>query len=220
MDAFRFVGDRDLYGSSRRLLRLAASYATGTAPSDVVVEQRCPTCGGLGHGRPYLRDHPDLHVSLSRTDGAAAAAVAPVPVAVDVESFKRTGADLPSNSLAFTPKEVRAFEAISAPHRPSHALRHWVRKEALVKLGRLPLDAMRAVEVPRHLVPVHAEQLGLPDALGVFLAGFGLRAIQHPASAFGTLLAYGAAEWTNADLNIVGIVAASSPVPPVICHLV
>ncbi len=217
--AFRLAEDRDLYNGSRRLLRLAASYATGVAPCDVVIEQRCPACGKQGHGRPYLRGHQDLHVSLSRTAGAAAAAVARVPVAVDIESLARAGDDLPGNSLAFTPEEMRAFAAIPALQRPSQALRHWVRKEALIKLGCLTLDTMRATEVPRHLGPVRAEAPGLPDALGAFLAQFGLQTVQQPASATGTLLTYGAAEWMDADGNTVGIAAAVSPAPPVICRL-
>lgn len=217
--AFRFEGDRAVYSGSRRLLRLAASYVTGVAPSDVVIEQRCPACGKQGHGRPYIRGRQDLHVSLSRTAGTAAAAVAAVPVAVDVESLKRAGADLPGNSLAFTPAEIRAFAAIPAPHRPGHAVRHWVRKEALVKLGCLTLDGMHTAEVPRHLGPAQFEAPGLPDALGTFLARFGLQAVQQPASAIGSLQAHAAAEWMDAGGDIMGIVAARSPAPPVICRL-
>lgn len=217
--AFRLVEDRDLYSGSRRLLRLAASYATGITPCDVVIDQRCPVCGRQGHGRPYLRGHQHLHVSLSRTAGAAAAAVALVPVAVDIENLARAGDDLPGNSLAFTPEEVRAFATVPAPHRPSYALRHWVRKEALIKLGCLTLDAMQTAEIPRHLGLLHAEVPELSNALEAFLAQFGLQAVQQPASAIGTLLTYGAAEWMDVDRNTVGIAAAGSPVPPIIYRL-
>ena len=43
------------------------------------------------HGKPYLKDHPDVHFNISHSNGFVACAVADAPVGVDIEWLDRCG---------------------------------------------------------------------------------------------------------------------------------
>ena len=120
--------DRDAYVAAHVLVRRCAAELLGLAVEDVVLAQRCPTCGSDDHGRPYAGG-TDVHLSLSHTRGTVAAMAAYARCGVDVE----TAHDGPPPHGTLTARE----EAWVA-ERPDPGLaftRLWVRKEALVKAG-------------------------------------------------------------------------------------
>ncbi|RSK81055.1 4'-phosphopantetheinyl transferase superfamily protein [Pandoraea apista] len=108
------------------------------------------------HGRPRLPAHPGLHVSLSHTRGAVAAACAIVPIGIDIEHWNEAldaDADFPGMSA----RERLRLDAFSSVAHTHHApspralawLRLWTRKESLVKVGETTLDAMPEVDMSR-----------------------------------------------------------------------
>lgn len=157
--AFSRPTDRDDYVAAHILARIAAARVTGSpdipgpASRTYGLVQRCERCGGA-HGRPRLPAHPGLHVSLSHTRGAVAAACAIVPIGIDVEHWDEALAadsDLPGLSER---ERVRlgAFSGVAHTHHtPSPRalawLRLWTRKESLVKVGETTLDSMSDVDM-------------------------------------------------------------------------
>lgn len=93
--------DRDAFVAARVLASLLWSCLRGRPAHECRLEQRCQECGGP-HGRPHVRDDPDVAVAWSHSGGLAAAIVGPGPVAVDVETglppVELTGGPGPSDS--------------------------------------------------------------------------------------------------------------------------
>lgn len=142
-DALRKAGDRADFIAAHALVRLAAARVLEVDPGALTVEQQCPTCGLRGHGRPAIAQAPELHVSLSHTRGYVAAVADTAPVAVDVERLVRDGDPERLDGLAatvLTAAERRLVLTAAEPERAFTAL--WVRKEALIKLGRAELDSL------------------------------------------------------------------------------
>jgi 4'-phosphopantetheinyl transferase len=172
--AFARPEDRDRFVASRAALRAVVGRRLRLPPSAVqFAREPCPRCGGP-HGRPaVLGPGSGLSISLSRTAGLVACAVADRPVGVDVESLDRpvTADDL---AYALHPAEQARISSVSPPSaRRAALLRCWVRKEAYLKglgigLGDDPAsvdvgpgpegpDGWSVVDVeagPRHLAAV------------------------------------------------------------------
>ena len=85
-------------------------------------------------GKPFFPDHPDTHFSLSHTAGAAAAALADMPVGVDIERVR--------------PVSVRAMERIAGVRTEAAFFRSWVRREARVKRTGSGIVTMMRTEAP------------------------------------------------------------------------
>lgn len=82
-------------------------------------------------GAPYLRDHPELHISLSHCRTAVAAAVShDGPVGIDVESRRRIDEGLMRRVC--TADEQAAIDRSADPTMAF--LRLWTRKEAVLKM--------------------------------------------------------------------------------------
>ena len=80
-------------------------------------------------GRPFLPSHPSLYISISHCRTAVAAAIALVPVGIDVESRRRVGESLIARVC--TPAEQAA---VQSAHDPTmHFLQLWTKKEAILK---------------------------------------------------------------------------------------
>ncbi|MER5809412.1 4'-phosphopantetheinyl transferase superfamily protein [Streptomyces sp. NPDC002033] len=129
--AVKVPGRRDDVLASRLLLRLCVARHTGLPLSACAPAQRCPGCGRAGHGRPYLRGHPGVGLSLSHADGLVAAAVGPGAIGIDVEpAARRPG---PLRVLRRLLPEADLREAAALPDPGPALLRLWVRREALLK---------------------------------------------------------------------------------------
>lgn len=152
---FHREGARRDFVAAHLLVRLCAGQLLGIAPTEVAFAQYCPACRGTDHGRPLLTDRPDVHLSLSHADGVVAAAAGHVPVGIDVERRARArGTDVMQRVLT-----AAELDLVTAHSDPDYAfLRQWVRKEALIKVGRADLDSLGVLDLSA--LPLDAE--GIP----------------------------------------------------------
>ena len=153
-NAFAHDADRRDFIAAHRLVRAMAASIIGAPPGTIVLRQRCDTCGGP-HGRPTLPDHPGLHVSLSHAKGVVAAACGDRPVGIDLERWNASQPDHSDLDFALAPAERKRLQSMAASDADADApvspaalafLRLWVRKECLVKLGRITLDQLDSVD--------------------------------------------------------------------------
>ncbi|MFI6443732.1 4'-phosphopantetheinyl transferase family protein [Kitasatospora sp. NPDC050543] len=144
-DRFRHESGRRDFVAAHLLVRLCAARLLGTDAASLTLAQHCPGCGRSGHGRPYLSQHPDVHVSLSHTRGVVAAAAAGQPVGIDVELPSRGGSPVEVLERVLTGRELKQVKQHPDPARAF--LRQWVRKEAMVKIGRTTLDTLDEIDL-------------------------------------------------------------------------
>ena len=81
------------------------------------------------HGKPSLKDHPQIHFNISHCPNAIAVAVDDAPIGVDVERYVN-----PSPSLlnyCMNEQECQQVQESEQPERDFAAL--WTQKEALFK---------------------------------------------------------------------------------------
>ena len=141
--ALRHPADRDGFAAAHLLIRECVAAVTGRAWHTLRLVQRCPVCGSADHGRPAVAGLPDIHVSLARTRGAVMAGAGRRPLGVDVERVTGAAVDPAALAIALTPAEAAR---VTAARRPDvEFLRHWVRKEALVKIGAASLDTLTGI---------------------------------------------------------------------------
>jgi 4'-phosphopantetheinyl transferase len=111
--------------AGRRLLRELVATLADVDPGEVVIEARCPFCGGA-HGRPAVlapSAATALRLTLAHTgDLVVAAAAWEHPVGVDVESADARHA----------PERDAAIESVAGTSG-ADALQHWTRVEAVLK---------------------------------------------------------------------------------------
>ena len=119
-------------------------------------------------GKPFFPDHPDTHFSLSHTAGAAAAALADMPVGVDIERVR--------------PVSVRAMERIAGVRTEAAFFRSWVRREARAKRSGAGVGTMLASETPLQYGEYFYELETFPG----YVAGVATRGREAP----GTLRRY------------------------------
>ncbi|MFG3101116.1 4-phosphopantetheinyl transferase [Streptomyces sp. NPDC048182] len=122
--AVRVPARRDDVVAARLLLRLCAARATGEPPGRHALVQFCPDCRRAGHGRPALRNRPDIGVSMSHADGLVAAAAGPGAVGIDVEPAGRR------------PRAAAVLRRMLPEAADGDPLAAWVRREARLKAGR------------------------------------------------------------------------------------
>ncbi|MFC8449424.1 4'-phosphopantetheinyl transferase family protein [Kitasatospora sp. NPDC057223] len=142
---FHHESVRNDFIAAHILVRFCAARLLGLPASTLTLAQRCPDCGDAAHGKPYLPDHPDVHVSLSHTQGLVAAAAGLHPVGVDVELPTRGDASAEMYERVLAEAELRQVRAHRDPARAF--LRQWVRKEAMIKIGRTTLDTLADVDL-------------------------------------------------------------------------
>ena len=83
------------------------------------------------HGKPYLPEHPELHVSISHSGDMVSAAVSDCPVGIDIEELRE-----PRLRLArkfFTPGEYERIAAAPEGEQGYLFTDFWVAKESHIK---------------------------------------------------------------------------------------
>lgn len=153
-DAFRNPADAADYVAAHLLVRRAAARISGRPVTGLTVRQTCPTCGQVGHGPPRFEEEPRLYASLAHTKGYVIAAASVAAVGVDAERADRRFGLVEVAGQVLSPTELSAVRA--DPDPDGAALRLWVRKECLVKLGVATLDTVRTVDTPAPPVPTAA----------------------------------------------------------------
>ncbi|MDN0196788.1 4'-phosphopantetheinyl transferase family protein [Streptomyces sp. S.PNR 29] len=143
--AFRFDRDRDDFVAAHLLVRLCAGRLLGVPADTLSLVQHCADCGSREHGKPSLAGLPDVHVSLSHTQGVVAAAVGRQRVGVDVERATVPDTVLVAAERVLSDVELRTMRASALPDR--YFLRQWVRKESLVKIGETRLGDMAKTDL-------------------------------------------------------------------------
>ncbi|TMR96928.1 4'-phosphopantetheinyl transferase superfamily protein [Nonomuraea basaltis] len=132
---FRFEADRVCFVAAHLLARLCAAAALDAEPSELTLLQHCDV-HGPGHGRPYIEQAPGLGLSFSHTRGYVCAAAGPGKIGVDAEHVRAGPLDELLADRVLTPRE-RALVTGN-----DELMRHWTRKEALIKRGELSLDGL------------------------------------------------------------------------------
>ncbi|SEG82813.1 4'-phosphopantetheinyl transferase [Nonomuraea solani] len=132
---FRFDADRACFVAAHLLVRLCAAAALDARPHELTLRQYCDL-HGFGHGRPSIEEAPDLGVSFSHTRGYVCAAAGPGKVGVDAERVRPGPLDADLADRVLTPRE-RALVTGN-----DELIRHWTRKESLIKRGELTLDKL------------------------------------------------------------------------------
>jgi 4'-phosphopantetheinyl transferase len=186
--ALRHRDDRDAYVAAHALVRECAAQLAGFDAGSLEVVQRCPECRAAGHGKPFLRGHQDVHLSLAHSRRAVVAGAGWAPVGVDVEDVDGTGASTTDPGFmasVLTPAEMDGVRSAAEPHLAF--LRLWVRKESLVKLGVVTLDTVR-----------HVNLRGGPPGAGD----------DRPESRYGSLHVI---DWVDPILGAAFAVAAAEP---------
>ncbi|MFV0136410.1 4'-phosphopantetheinyl transferase family protein [Streptomyces sp. HMX87] len=157
---FHREGARRDFIAAHVLVRLCAGRLLGVDPAGVAFAQHCPECSESDHGRPLLTDRPDVHLSLSHADGVVAAAAGYVPVGIDVERRAQRRAQGRRANVMRHVLTAAELDLVAAHSDPDYAfLRQWVRKEALIKLGRTAMDSLGVLDLSA--LPLDADRTPL-----------------------------------------------------------
>lgn len=82
------------------------------------------------HGKPYLKDHPEIHFNLSHCKNGILVAVSEEPVGVDIESYRQV-----SDSLIRYTMNEEEQQIIAESDDPIRTFtEYWTKKEAVFKL--------------------------------------------------------------------------------------
>jgi 4'-phosphopantetheinyl transferase len=82
------------------------------------------------HGKPYLKDHPEVHFNLSHCKNGIIVAVSDQPIGVDIESYREVSDSLIRYTM--NEKECQIIETSDDPIRTF--TEYWTKKEAVFKL--------------------------------------------------------------------------------------
>ena len=81
-------------------------------------------------GKPLLKEHPDIHFSLSHCHDAATLAIDDRPVGIDIENYNHYSEDVARTVMS--DEEMR--DILFSPHPAVAFTRLWTMKESLFKL--------------------------------------------------------------------------------------
>jgi 4'-phosphopantetheinyl transferase len=110
------------------------------------------------HGKPYLRDAPQLQFNLSHSGGVSLVAVAlDVEVGVDIERLRPMPDCLAVAQRFFAPGDASALAETSAAEREREFFIRWTRTEAMLKARGIGLyGAGTALDGDWTVVPIDA----------------------------------------------------------------
>jgi len=105
------------------------------------------------HGKPFIKDHPDIHFNISHCPKAIAVAVAEHPVGIDVERFHTPTEPLLQRTM--NPAERHAITTSPDPAETFSLL--WTQKEALLKFRGTGIidDLTNILDNPSHQIQSH-----------------------------------------------------------------
>ena len=130
---YRFLSDRKRCVRAYMLLWEGLSREYGA--------ESAPVFDFLSHGKPVLRDYPDLHFSLSHSGNAVLCALDRRPVGADIEMIRRR------NLEHLLSVERTSIEQAASPELCFTRL--WTRKESYLKLTGEGLTGTKALrEIP------------------------------------------------------------------------
>jgi 4'-phosphopantetheinyl transferase len=125
------------HGALRELLGRVAA----VEPGALVIDRTCRHCGHPAHGRPFVRDRPDVSFSLSHSGSTAVVAIGGgEDIGIDVETVRprRSVARLAARVMAGD--EFAEWNTIEGDSARLHAfLETWTAKEAVLKARGLGL---------------------------------------------------------------------------------
>ena len=82
------------------------------------------------HGKPFLKDHPEVHFNLSHCKNGILVAVSDAPIGVDIESYRNISDSLIRYTM--NEEECQIIETSDDPIRTF--TEYWTKKEAVFKL--------------------------------------------------------------------------------------
>ena len=124
----RLDNDRKLSIAAGTLLMLALE-DSGISPDSVILKN--------SHGKPYLRDYPDVHFSLSHSGDYAMCAISDSPIGCDIQKISDTRPQVARRF--FTQAEQLYLQGSEDPQ--VEFTRIWTRKESYVKMKGLGISA-------------------------------------------------------------------------------
>lgn len=117
------------------------------------------------HGKPFLRDYPDIFFSLSHADSSALCAVSKQPVGADIQDIRALKADI-SRKIC-TPRELELLNRTA--DRDRELCRLWCMKESVGKLtGNGFSEGFTEIETEQLL---REKQLFICEEGGFFISG-------------------------------------------------
>lgn len=121
------------YITAHALLRAVAGEWTGQGPGDVAFDRACATCGSHAHGKPVLRGHEDVFVSLSYAGELAVVAVTGAgETGVDVEQLVEEGFE-GFEDVTLAQDERAGFADVPLDVLAAARAQVWARKESILK---------------------------------------------------------------------------------------
>ena len=111
------------------------------------------------HGKPYLKEHPDIHFSISHCKEAVACFVSNRRSGLDIERIRAAKPDLVRHTMS--PEEAEGI--FSNPFPDVAFTRIWTQKEAVLKLkGTGIVDDLHSVLKPDKLQGIELQTIENP----------------------------------------------------------
>ena len=111
------------------------------------------------HGKPYLKEHPDIHFSISHCKEAVGCFVSNRPCGLDIERIRAAKPDLVRHTMS--PEEAEGI--FSNPFPDVAFTRIWTQKEAVLKLkGTGIVDDLHSVLKPYKLQGIELQTIENP----------------------------------------------------------
>lgn len=112
-----------------------------------------------GHDKPFLKEHPEVHFSISHCREAVGCFISDRPCGLDIEHIRKTKEDLVRYTMS--PKEAESI--FSSPFPNLAFTRLWTQKEAVLKLkGTGITDNLHHVLEPDRVAGIQLQTIENP----------------------------------------------------------